>query len=63
MAKAINDGLTPQERYDRKTARRVMLKLNKNTDADIIEKLEAQDSMQGYIKKLIREDIAKNGTK
>jgi len=52
--------LTPQERYDQKTARRIMLKLNKNTDADVIEKLESESSMQGYIKRLIREDIAKN---
>lgn len=59
MTTRMNDGLTPQERYDRKTARRIMLKLNKNTDADIISKLEEQDSMQGYIKRLIREDIAR----
>ena len=36
------------------------LKLNINTDADIIDQLEKQESMQGYIKQLIREDIKRN---
>ncbi len=49
---------TPQERYDERTARRVSLKLNKITDADVLEKLESVESMQGYIKSLIRADIA-----
>lgn len=33
------------------------LKFNTNTDADIIERLKQQESMQGYIRRLIREDI------
>lgn len=49
--------ITPQQRYDAKTARRLQLKLNLKTDADIIAKLESVDSMQGYIKALIRADI------
>ena len=43
--------------YDRKNTRRIDLKLNRKTDADVIEKLEDQPSMQAYIKHLIREDI------
>ena len=42
--------------------RRYGLKLNINTDADIIEYLDKQESMQGYIKQLIRKDIAKNAS-
>ena len=38
--------------------RRYGLKLNTHTDADIIAHLERQPSMQGYIKSLIRADIA-----
>lgn len=49
-----------KERYDERTARYYGLKLNKGTDADIIAKLSTVGSMQGYIKALIREDIAKN---
>lgn len=33
------------------------LKLNKNTDAEIIAKLETVPSKQGYIKELIKADI------
>lgn len=49
-----------QKRYDeanRVRWRMVNLKLNKDTDADIIEKLESEGSMNGYIKKLIRKDM------
>lgn len=39
------------------------LKLNSNTDPDIIEHLSSLDgSFQGYIKRLIREDIARNSS-
>lgn len=30
------------------------------TDADLLEHLQQQDSVQGYIKKLIRDDINRN---
>ena len=43
-----------------KTAARISLKLNKGTDADILERLEQVPSKQGYIKRLIRADIAKH---
>lgn len=36
------------------------IKLNHRTDADIIERLTNVDNKNGYIKQLIREDIAKN---
>ena len=35
----------------------VMLRLNKNQDAELIEKLESVDSKMGYIKNLIRRDL------
>ena len=38
--------------------RRYGLKYNIHTDADIIAHLEKQSSIQGYIKQLIRADIA-----
>ena len=46
-----------QKKYDEANKdkfRMIHLKLNRETDADIINKLEAADSIQGYIKKLIR---------
>lgn len=47
------------EAYQKKMIRRVVVKLNKNTDKDILAKIEATDNVQGYIKSLIRADIAK----
>lgn len=35
------------------------VRLNFNTDKDIIEKLESVESKQGYIKELIRKDISR----
>lgn len=50
--------MTSKERYDARTAVRISLKLNKGTDADVLRRLEEVPSKQGYIKKLIRADIA-----
>ena len=36
--------------YDKKNTRMFCLKLNYNTDADLIAMLEAQDNVQGFIK-------------
>lgn len=50
----------PQERFDRENSRRFVLKVMKNTESDILEKLESIHNKSGYIKRLIREDIEKN---
>jgi hypothetical protein len=44
-------------KYDARTTKQVMLKLNIKTDADILEKLEKVGNKQGYIKSLIRADL------
>lgn len=46
-------------KYDREHTVRLSLKLNKATDADILARLETVESKQGYIKDLIRKDMAK----
>ena len=46
-----------QMKYDAKATRQIRLKLNLNSDADILAKLDAVDNKQGYIKDLIRKDI------
>ena len=46
-------------KYDTNNTIQIKLKLNINTDADIIRQLEQTDNKQGYIKRLIREDMAK----
>ena len=46
-------------KYDAKATKKIMLKLNLKTDADILAKLEAVENKQGYIKELIRSDLNK----
>lgn len=48
---------------DQKNSRFYGLKLSRNTDRDLIERLEAQESIQAYIKDLIRKDIEKDRKK
>ncbi len=50
---------TPQARYEARALTQVKLKLHKKNDADILEALERSGNKQGYIKALIRADIAK----
>jgi len=47
-------------KYDAKNTKQYHLKLNLITDADIIERFDSVESIQGYIKQLVREDIARN---
>ena len=44
-------------KWAQKNTRQVMLKLHTRNDADILERLDACENKQGYIKRLIREDI------
>lgn len=51
-----------QSKYDAANCRNYHLKLVIKTDSDIINKLSTVPSIQGYIKTLIRQDIAQAGT-
>ena len=42
------------ERYDKKNTIQIKLKLNKKTDADIIQLLDSCGNKQGFIKDLLR---------
>ncbi len=44
-------------KYNKTNVKQVKLNLNRKTDADIIEALEAVPNTQGYIKELIRRDL------
>ena len=48
-------------RYDAKTAVFISIKLNRNTDKEIIEYLERQDSKQGVIKQALLDYMKKTG--
>lgn len=52
-----------QKNYDLNSKdkfKKLSFKLNRETDADVLDKLASVDSMQGYIKELIRKDIENN---
>lgn len=46
-------------KWDMEHTRQIKLKLNLKTDADILAKLDSVKSKQGYIKELIRADLAR----
>lgn len=48
-------------KYDAKNTKQYSLKLNLTTDCDIIKRLEKETSIQGFIKRLIREEIKRAG--
>jgi len=51
-------GYKDQRKYEKENTVRISLVLGKNTDADLIAKLESVKSKNGYIRELIRADIA-----
>lgn len=44
-------------KYDKAHTRLITLKLNTKTDKDVLARLDAVPSRQGYIKELVRADI------
>lgn len=46
-------------KYNADHVRRYCLSMNLKTDADVIKKLAEVESINGYIKRLVREDISK----
>lgn len=52
--------LKANEKYLKANTKIVSLRLNYNTDKDIIKKLDEVDSKMGYIKELIRKDLQTN---
>ena len=67
MAKTKAWKIAANAKYDAKNTVQVHLKLNLNTDGDILARLdevsEYGGGKQGYIKALIRQDIMRKGGK
>lgn len=64
----VNKATARQRKNDKKNTFRPSLKFNNNTDADIKDWLERikelnEESVQGYIKRLIRTDIRNQKSK
>ena len=50
-----------QRKYEATHTRAMTFRFNLRTDKDILDKFESIDNVAGYLKRLIREDIASNG--
>lgn len=59
MIKTSEAQLKAVRKYDAKNTKQLHFKLNIKTDADILDWLEKQENVQGYIKQLIRQDMKK----
>lgn len=59
MAETSKAQIRASAKYDAANTVQVKIKLNKNTDDDIIKLLNSVPNKQGYIKELIREDMKK----
>lgn len=49
------------QKYQKEKCRKISLLLNKKIDEDILVWLDSQENKVGYLKKLIREDMARQG--
>lgn len=59
MIKTSEAQLKAIRKYDAQNTKQLHFKLNLKTDADILDWLEKQENVQGYIKQLIRQDMKK----
>lgn len=57
--KATPEQMANITRWQKENVRQYTIRLNRNTEADLIAELDSKDSVQGYIKDLIRADIEK----
>lgn len=51
---------TPQQRYNKQYMKTITIPINTKTEQNIISKLDSVPNKSGYIKSLIRADIAKS---
>ena len=54
---------TPQKRYDKANTKMYGIKVVITTEREIYDKLESTQNKSGYIKALIKKDIAQNSEK
>ena len=49
--------------YEKENIRQIRLKVNRKTEPELLEWIEKQKNIQGYIKQLIREDMKRQEVK
>ena len=57
--KSTESQIIASVKYNKENTVQISLKLNRSTDADLIDSLNRVKNKQGYIKELIRRDITK----
>ena len=50
-------------RYEKENIRQIRLKINRKTEPELLEWIEKQENIQGYIKRLILEDMEREKEK
>lgn len=53
----ITSIMDPRTKYDKSNTKMISIKLNRKTDADILEALEREKNVQGFIKNCIRKSL------
>ena len=51
------DNVEYMKNYEKENLRQIRLKINRKTEPELLEWIEKQDNIQGYIKNLILEDM------
>lgn len=59
MTKTSPAQIKSVNKYSKANTKLLTVRLNKKTDADVLDHLETVGSKSGYIKRLIREDMRK----
>ena len=49
------------QRYERDTLLKVSVAFNRNTEPELVAKVEEQESKAGYLKRLVKEDVERDG--
>ena len=49
------------KRYEQNTLLKVTVAFNRNTEPELVERMEQQESKAGYLKRLVKEDIDRDG--
>ena len=48
-------------KYEREKLLRVMVKFNRKNESELVERMEQQENKAGYLKRLVKEDIEREG--
>ena len=48
-------------KYEREKLLRVMVKFNRKTEPELVERMESQENKAGYLKRLVKEDLEREG--